>query len=132
MPKIRCECKRVLAYREDQAGKRVKCPACSAKIVLPGVGPAKAQPPGVAEASAMLNQRLSAQVAALAPTLAPRKEPPLAAQPGRRTPAHVMPSDTLKVEPAEAEIPLAGDVPTWGSEPQPNAPSAESGPRATQ
>ena len=40
MPKIRCECNRVLAYREDQAGKRVKCPECSAKILLPGVAPA--------------------------------------------------------------------------------------------
>ncbi|MGD1001879.1 MAG: hypothetical protein ABSA67_14385 [Candidatus Brocadiia bacterium] len=131
MPKIRCECKRVLAYREDQAGKRVKCPACSAKIVLPGVAPAKAEPPGAAEASALLSRRLSAQVAALTPTLAPRKQPPLAAQPGRTTPAHVMPKDTLNVEPADADIPLAGDVPTWGSGPQPDAPSAEPGPRAT-
>lgn len=131
MPKIRCECKRVLAYREDQAGKRVKCPACSAQIILPGVAQTKAQPPGTAEAVAMLNRRLSAQVAALAPLVAPRKEPPLAAQPGRTTPAHIMPNDTLKVEPAEADIPLAGDVPTWGSGPQPDAPSVGSGPRAT-
>ena len=79
----------------------------------------------------MLNRRLSAQVAALTPAVAPRKEPPLAAQPGRATPAHVMPSDTIKVEPAEADIPLEGDVPTWGSGPQPDAPPAESGPRAT-
>ena len=131
MPKIRCVCKRLLAYREDQAGKRVKCPACSAQIVLPGVAPAKEPPPGAAEAVALLNRRLSAQVAALTPTVAPRKEPPLTAHPGRTTPAHVMPSDTLKVEPADGDIPLEGDAPTWESGPQLDAPSAESGPRAT-
>ncbi|MGO8702717.1 MAG: hypothetical protein ACLQVA_02780 [Candidatus Brocadiia bacterium] len=136
MPKIRCECKRVLAYREDQAGKRVKCPACSARIVLPGAAlsaaeGAKAEPPGAAEAAAMLNRRLSAQVASLTPAIQPRKEPPLAAQPGRTIPAHVMPSDTLKVEPADADIPLEGEAPVWGSGPQLDAPPAESGPRAT-
>jgi hypothetical protein len=132
MPKIRCECKRVLAYREDQAGKRVKCPMCSATIVLPPpAGGAKAQPPGAAEAVAMPDRRLSAQAAAPAPIVTPRKEPPLAAQPGRTTPAHVMPRDALKLDPTDADIPLAGDVPTWGSEPPPDAPAAESGPRAT-
>jgi len=132
MPKIRCECKRVLAYREDQAGKRVKCPACSAKIVLPPpAGGTNAQPPGTDEAVAMRNRRLLAQAVAPPPTVTPRKEPPLAAQPGRTTPAHVRPHDTLKLEPADADIPLAGDVPTWNSGPQPDAPSAESGPRAT-
>ena len=131
MPKIRCECKRVLAYREDQAGKRVKCPACSAKIVLPGVAPAKAEPSGAAEAVAMLNRRLLAQAAAPLPIVTPRKEPSLAAQPGRTTPAHIMPHDTLKLEPADADIPLAGDVPTWGSGPRPDASVAESGPGAT-
>ncbi len=131
MPKIRCQCKRVLAYREEQAGKRAKCPACATIIVLPAVAPAKAPPPGTDEAVAMLNQRLSAQVASLTPTVAPRKEQRLAAQPGRTTPAHVMPNDTLKVEPAEADIPLAGDVPSWGSGPQSDASSAESSPRAS-
>jgi DNA-directed RNA polymerase subunit RPC12/RpoP len=131
MPKIRCECQRVLAYREDQAGKRVKCPACSAKLVLPGVAPATAQPPGAAQAVAELNRRLSQQVAALAPSAAPRKDPPLAAQPSWRSSAHVMPNDTLKVEPADGEIPLAGDVPTWDSQSKPDAPSVQPGPRAT-
>ncbi len=138
MPKIQCECKRVLAYRDDQAGKRVKCPACSAKILLPAAAlsaalsaaeRAKAEPPGAAAAAALLNRRLAAQVAALTPT-APRKGPSLAAPPGRTTPAYVMPSDTINVAPADADIPLAGDVPTWGSGPQPDAP-AQSAPRAT-
>ena len=68
MPKIRCECKRVLAYREDQAGKRVKCPACSARIVLPGAAlsaaeGAKAEPPGVRHWwSARVRPRQAAQV----------------------------------------------------------------------
>ena len=108
MPTIRCACQRVLSYREDQAGKRVKCPACSEKIVLPGVAPAKAQPTA-------------------APIVTPRKETPFAAQPERTAPAHVMPNDTLKLEPADADIPLAGDVPAWGSGPQPDAADAESG-----
>jgi hypothetical protein len=41
-----------------------------------------------------------------------------------------MPSDTLKLEPADADIPLAEDVPTWGSEPPPDAPDGEPVPRA--
>jgi DNA-directed RNA polymerase subunit RPC12/RpoP len=203
MPKIQCMCNRFLLYREDQAGKRVKCPACSAKIVLPPlVGGAKAQPPGAAEAAAMPDRRMpaadvtpiatprkepplaaqpgrptpahgtlhaplkldpadadiplagdvplwgsdrppdAAEAAATpdrrmpaqtapAPIAAPRKEPPLAAQPGRPPPAHVMPNDALKLDPADADIPLAGDVPTWESEPPPDAPAAKSGPRAT-
>ena len=40
MPKIRCECKRVLSYRPELAGKVVKCPGCSAKIRLPEAEPA--------------------------------------------------------------------------------------------
>jgi hypothetical protein len=87
-------------------------------------------PPDAAEAAAMPDRRLSAQ-AAPAPTATPRKEPPLAAQPGRPPPAHVMPNDALKLDPADADIPLAGDVPAWESEPPPDAPAAKPGPRAT-
>ncbi len=39
MPRIRCECKRVLSYRAELAGKVVKCPGCSAKIRLPDAAP---------------------------------------------------------------------------------------------
>jgi hypothetical protein len=39
MPQIRCQCKRVLSYRAEQAGKLVKCPGCSAKIRLPEAAP---------------------------------------------------------------------------------------------
>jgi hypothetical protein len=40
MPRIQCECKRVLSYRPGLAGKVVKCPGCSAKIRLPDAEPA--------------------------------------------------------------------------------------------
>jgi hypothetical protein len=130
MPKIQCACKRVLTYRDDQAGHLAKCPACAAMIRLPGFAVAtpgvkapKPQPPGATDALVMLNQRLQAQ-AAPAPMLAPRKDAPLAAQPGRTAPGHVMPNNTMKLEPADADIPLAGEVPAWGSEPKPDEPNA--------
>jgi hypothetical protein len=40
MPRIRCECKRLLSYPPELAGKVVKCPGCSAKIRLPQAEPA--------------------------------------------------------------------------------------------
>ena len=128
--KIGCPCGKRLRVRDDQAGKRVKCPVCSAKIVLPGAAPPSAPPPGADEAVAMLNRRLSAQ-AGSPPIASPRKETPLAAQPGRTTPGHVMPNNALKLEPADGDIPIAGDVPVWGSGPKLDAPSAESAPPAT-
>jgi hypothetical protein len=45
MPRIQCECKRVLSYRPELAGKLVKCPGCSAKIRLPDTGPAASAVP---------------------------------------------------------------------------------------
>jgi hypothetical protein len=42
-----------------------------------------------------------------------------------------MPQDTLRLDPVDADIPLAGDVPTWRSEPPPDAPITESDPPAT-
>jgi len=58
MPKIRCECKRVLSYRPELAGKVVKCPGCSAKIRLPEAEPAAlpARPTSVEEQDLQLER----------------------------------------------------------------------------
>jgi len=68
MPRVRCECKRVLSYRAELAGKVVKCPGCSAKIRLPEAAPTA--PPAPDEAQELQLERNEAEVplAASVPT----------------------------------------------------------------
>ncbi len=51
MPQMRCKCQRILSYRVEQAGKVVKCPACSAPVQLPTASVAPTpEPPASAAA----------------------------------------------------------------------------------
>jgi len=127
MPKIRCSCKQLLAYREDQAGKTVKCPVCSGKIQLP-----KVPPPPKAPENVLRQQRIAAAAADLLAGPSSAKpgdadesesgifittQPPApegASQPQAST---AMPKGDMKLDAADEDIPPDGNVPKWESDP---------------
>jgi len=80
MPEVRCTCGRLLPFKPEQAGKRAKCPACSAIIRLPVAEQremsAAEAPPGP-EAGLRLQDLPP-------PTLEPAPAPPLTELPGGR------------------------------------------------
>jgi len=69
MPRIRCECKRLLSYRPELAGKVVKCPGCSAKIRLPDAEPAAPPARAAPQEQGELRLERDIQAASSAPAL---------------------------------------------------------------
>jgi hypothetical protein len=67
MPRIRCECKRLLSYRPELAGKVVKCPRCSAKIHLPEPEPAAPPAQAAPQEEGELRLETDIQAASTAP-----------------------------------------------------------------
>jgi hypothetical protein len=112
MPQIRCECKRLLSYRAELAGKIVKCPGCAAQIRLPP-GLPQEKPAGAGKPAAQPSP--------------PVRPPPAMADRQARAPVE---GAYLQPDPDAGDIPLAGPVPTWESAARPDSPSPSAAPAA--
>jgi hypothetical protein len=100
IPQIRCECKRLLSYPTELAGKLVRCPGCSAAIWLPEAPPAPAGKPAPPpaphqggelrlesqEADIPLAARVPTRERAAPPDSPPPPHPPPIGTEGRRPP----------------------------------------------
>lgn len=114
MPRVTCLCGRLLSFRPEQAGRTVKCPACSAQVRLPileptalqrdqerenrdgrvetgGTGNETPQDPHAAEAAPPDELRLEAVPPSRSPTVAVPRAPAVSPTPPPR-PSEAVPS----------------------------------------
>lgn len=96
MPMVKCRCGRMVKYRPEQAGKKAKCPACSAVIALPAItSPLEAPPtlePDVPPPEVALMEALQG--------IASRKSPPTSPDTDEE-PFHVTAPDAAEPRPED-------------------------------